>query len=66
MDLDWVATELNDQHRNRIGYASRSRRSDHYCCDDRLNPPFPAEDEVGCLSDSECLGQRATTRLGSS
>ena len=40
IDLDWVATELNDRPRKRLGFASRSRRSDHYCCDDRQNPPI--------------------------
>ena len=39
LDLDWVATELNDRPRKRLGFASRSKRSDHYCCDNRPNPP---------------------------
>ena len=34
----WVATEINDRPRKRLGFESRSRRSDRYCCNDRQNP----------------------------
>ena len=38
-DLDWVAAELNDRPRKRLGFKNRSNRSDPCCCDDRQNPP---------------------------
>ena len=47
-DLDWVAAELNDRPRKRLGSTNRSNRSDPCCCD-RQNPPtgyrdaFPLE-----------------------
>ena len=48
-DLDWVAAELNDRPRKRLGSTNRSNRSDPCCCVDRQNPPtgyrdaFPLE-----------------------
>jgi hypothetical protein len=38
-DLDWVAAELNDRPRKRLGFKNRSNRSDPCCCVDRQNPP---------------------------
>ena len=38
-DLDWVAAELNDRPRKRLGSENRSKRSDPCCCDDRQDPP---------------------------
>ena len=40
IDLDWVATELNDRPANDSLSRSRSRRSDPSCCNHRQNPPF--------------------------
>ena len=38
-DLNWVAAELNDRPRKRLGSRNRSNRSDPCCCVDRQNPP---------------------------
>jgi hypothetical protein len=50
IDLDWVATELNDRPANAWASLSRSNRSDHYCCDDRLNPPIVERTQCGATS----------------
>ncbi len=39
-DLDWVAQELNDRPRKRLGYHKPIEESANYCCADRQNPPF--------------------------
>ena len=40
MDLEWVATELNDRPHKRLGFKKPIDEIEiaHYCCDDRLNP----------------------------
>ena len=38
-DLDWVAAELNDRPRKRLGFKKPIEQIGHFCCADRQNPP---------------------------
>jgi transposase, IS30 family len=38
-DLDWVAAELNDRPRKRLGFRKPIEEIGPLCCDDRPNPP---------------------------
>jgi transposase, IS30 family len=38
-DLDWVAAELNDRPRKRLGFKKPIEQIGPFCCADRQNPP---------------------------
>ena len=44
-DLDWVAAELNDRPRKRLGFKKPIEQIGPYCCANRQNPPVGLRDE---------------------